>query len=93
MSLEQPGPVHQRGYDHGAADADAVELTPEMKSAFISPDLPDPDELSPQSPLLKVGDDLSSLVGAGYAEDDPEKYEQGYLLGWEERLLQRSMSD
>jgi len=93
MSLEEPGPVHQAGYDRGAADADAIELTPELKRQFLDGQQPDPEELSARSPLSQPDADLTEILGRDYAEDDPHKYEQGYLLGWEERLLQRSMSD
>lgn len=90
--LSEKSPAYQQGYARGRDEADLVELTDELKRQFLNGMQPDPPELEPRSPASGewAGESLAETLAENFTEQDVDDYEQGYLLGWEERLLQRS---
>jgi hypothetical protein len=90
--LSEMSLAYQAGYQRGVDEADMVELNDELKRQYLNGMQPDPPELAPRSPLSGewAGEAATEVLGDEYTEEEAADYEQGYLVGWEERLLQRS---
>lgn len=89
--LSEKSPAYQMGHARGRDEAELVELNDELKRQFLNGVQPDPPELEARSPLSGewACQSIVEILGSDYTEEEVSDYEQGFITGWEECLLQR----